>query len=242
MTRNHTQAIVLASMLGAASPAVHADAVSDWNRIALDTVVASSRSPEQALKALATVHTAMFEALNFVEARYKSQYTVASRAQPSAPQAAVVAGAAHHILAELYPARAASLKQALNRSLSANDDQQAAYAGAITGRSIAQIVWAVRGSDRGEVVPQKQATAASAFGRMSGRQRWNVDLRSLNSAISGLIESQRLDLVEGARIHALASAAAADAIAAPAEAGASVSLRIGSKVQDGVSIAAAERR
>jgi hypothetical protein len=218
MTRNHTQAIVLASILGAASPAVHEDAVSDWNRIALDTVVASSRSPEQALKALATVHTAMFEALNFVEARYKSQYTVASRAQPSAPQAAVVAGAAHHILAELYPARAASLKQTLNRSLSAIDDQQAAYAGAITGRSIAQIVWAVRGSDRGEAVARKRVS-------------WNVDLRSLNSAISGVIESQRLDLVEGARIHALASTAAADAIAAPAEAGASVSLRVGPDIE-----------
>jgi hypothetical protein len=215
MAKNHAQAIALAAVLGAASPAVHADAVSDWNRIALDTVVASSRSPEQALKAMATVHRAMFEALNFVEARYQSQYTVALRAQPGAPHAAVAAGAAHHVLVELYPARAAALKPALTRSLSAIDDQQAAYAGAITGRSIAQIVWAVGAAER--------AGAAKGNGRLG----WDIDLRSLNSAIAGLIETQRLDLVESARIHALASTAAADAIVAPAATGASVSLRVG---------------
>jgi hypothetical protein len=230
--KNRTQAIALASILAAGSPAAHADAVADWNRIALDATVASSRSPEQALKAMATVHTAMFEALNFVEPRYKSQYTVASRAQPGAPDDAVAAGAAHHILVELYPARAQVLKRALTRSLSAIKDQQAAYAGAITGRSIAQIVWAVRGADRGEPGPQSQA--AAAFDRMNGRQRWDVDLRSLNSAIAGLIESQRLDSLEGARIHALISTAAADAMVARAEAGESVSFRVGPTAQAAV--------
>jgi len=227
MTRNRAQALAFAGSLAVASPAAYADAVADWNQIALDAVVASSRSPEQALKEMAMVHAAMFEALNFVEPRYKSQYTVASQAQPGAPRAAVAAGAAHHILVELYPARAVELKRALTSSLSAVADQQAAYAAAITGRSIAQIVWAVRASDHAS----KGALAPAAFERTSGRARWDVDLRSLNSAIAGLIESQRLDSLESARVHALASGAAADAIRSPAEAGASVSLRTGSALQ-----------
>jgi hypothetical protein len=230
MTRNHAQAIALAFILTAASPASHADAVADWNKIALDTVVASSRSSEQALKAMTTVHTAMFEALNFVDPRYKSQYTVESRAQPGAPHAAVAAGAAHHILAELYPARAAALRQALKRSLSAIEDQQAAYAGTITGKSIAQIVWAVRASEHGEAAPRRDG-AAAAFDRVNGRPRWDVELRSLNSAIAGLIETQRLDLIDSARIHALAAGAAADATSAPAEVGTSIGFRIGAIVQ-----------
>jgi len=231
MTRNHAQAIALAFILTAASPAARADAVSDWNKIALDTVVASSGSPEQALKAMTTVHTAMFEALNFVEPRYKSQYTVESRAQPGAPWAAVAAGAAHHVLAELYPARVAFLREALKRSLSAIEDQHAAYAGAITGKSIAQIVCAVRASNDGAAAPRREATAAAAFDRMNRRPRWDVELRSLNSAIAGLIESQRLDLIDSARIHALAAGAAAEATSAPAEVGASVGFRIGAIVQ-----------
>jgi len=231
MTRNHAQAIALAFVFTAASPASHADAVADWNKIALDTVVASSRSSEQALKAMTTVHTAMFEALNFVDPRYKSQYTVESRAQPGAPRAAVAAGAAHHVLTELYPARAAFLRQALQRSLGTIEDQQAAYAGAITGKSIAQIVWAVRAPDHREAAPRREATAAAAFDRLNGRPRWDVELRSLNSAIAGLIESQRLDLIDSARIHALAAGAMADATAAPAEVGASVGFRIGAIVQ-----------
>src|SRR5258705_1169642 len=231
MTRNHAQATVLAFILTATSPASHADAVADWNKIALDTVVVSSRSSEQALKAMTTVHTAMFEALNFVEPRYRSQYTVESRAQSGAPHAAVAAGAAHHILAELYPARAAALRQALKKSLSAIEDQQAAYAGAITGKSIAQIVWAVRASAYGEAAPRREGTAAATFDRVNGRPRWDVELRSLNSAISGLIETQRLDLIDSARIHALAAGAAADATIAPAEVGASVGFRIGAIVQ-----------
>ena len=230
MARNHARAIALAFVLTAASPASHADAVADWNKIALDTVVASSRSSEQALKAMTTVHTAMFEALNFVDPRYKSQYTVESRAQPGAPRAAVAAGAAHHVLTELYPARAAFLRQALQRSLSAIEDQQAAYAGAITGKSIAQIVWAVRASAYGEAGPRREATAP-VFDRVNGRPRWDVELRSLNSAIAGLIESQRLDLIDSARIHALAAGAMADATSAPAEVGASVGFRIGAIVQ-----------
>src|SRR5262249_35477471 len=158
--------------LAAGSPAAHADAVADWNRIALATIEASGASPEQTLQALATVHAAMFEALNFVEPRYKPQYTGASVGQPGAPKDRGAAGAAHHILRELYPGRAEALGRELRKSLGAVDNQQAAYSAAITGKSIAQIVWAVRATR-----PGPAPGAAPAFG--VDRQPYAIDVRRL---------------------------------------------------------------
>ena len=205
MARKCAYAIVLASMLAGASPALRADAVADWNRIAIEEVTASSRSSDEALTALATVHAAMFEALNYVEPSYKPQYAVASSGQPGAPKEAVAAGAAHHVLRELYPAKSAVLDRALKRSLDAVADHQAAYAAAITGRSIAQIVWAVRSSEVG----RSRRQAAPAFERVNGRDpHAEVEIRDLNSAVAGLIESRHLDAIDGARLHALISTAA----------------------------------
>jgi hypothetical protein len=205
MTGKTLQAIALASMLSAAAPASRADAVSEWNTIALETVTASSRTSGQALAALATVHAAMFEALNFVDPRYPPRYTVDSRGQPETPGDAVAAGAAHHILRELYPERAAVLDLALKRSLEPIADERSAYGGTITGRSIAQIVWALRAAERNAT----HREAAAAFERVNGRDSWNVDVRRLNAAVAGSIESRRLDRVESARLHSLASEAAA---------------------------------
>lgn len=228
MASNTRQAIALAAILAAASPISRADAVADWNRIALDAVTQSSRSSAQALAALATVHAAMFEALNFVEPRYSPRYTVASRGQPGTPGDAVAAGAAHHVLRELYPVRSAALDRALKRSLSAISDQQAAFAGAIAGRSIAQIVWAVRTSDAGGA---SRRPAAAAFERVNGRAHWDADVRGLNAEVAGLIASKRLDAVDGARLHALASAAAARAMTAYPDDGSSAASRASAAVQ-----------
>jgi hypothetical protein len=205
MTGKCLQTIALAAVLGAAAPASRADAIAEWNTIALETVTASSRTSGQALAALATVHVAMFEALNFVDPRYPPRYTVASRGQPGIPADAVAAGAAHHILRELYPAKGAVLDRALKRSLDAVADQRTAYSSAITGRSIAQIVWAVRAAERNGA----RREAAAAFDRVNGRDSWSVDVRGLNAAVDDSLESRHLDAVEGARLHALASEAAA---------------------------------
>ena len=48
MTGKCLQAIVLASILAGASPASRADAVAQWNKIAIDDVTASSRTSAQA--------------------------------------------------------------------------------------------------------------------------------------------------------------------------------------------------
>src|ERR1700716_2901566 len=53
----------------AAAPA-QADSVADWNRIALDAGAKSGQPLEYNLRAMAMVHVAMFETLNFIQGRY----------------------------------------------------------------------------------------------------------------------------------------------------------------------------
>lgn len=244
MTGKHLQVAALASILVGASPPSRADAVAEWNRIALDAVTASSRTSAQALAAMANVHAAIFEALNFVDPRYPPRYTVVSREQPGTPGDAVAAGAAHHILRQLYPAKGAVLDRALKRSLDAIADQRAAYAGAITGRRIGQIVWAARAAERSGAHPD----AAAAFDRVNGRDSWNVDVRDLNAVVAGLIESRHFDAIEGARLHALASEAAAasersgDAGSAGPRAAASVRSVLESELGPRVATASAKTR
>src|SRR5262249_20331327 len=129
--------------------------------------------------------------------------------------------AAHHILRELCPGRAEALGRELRKSLGAIDNQQAAYAAAITGKSIAQIVWAVRAAR-----PGPAPGAAPAFG--VDRQPYEIDVRRLNAAVAGLIDSRRLDALDGARVHALAAAAALSARASDGE---SLGFRVGVAVQ-----------
>ena len=72
-----------------------ADVVADWNTIAIETVTALERDTAQAAYAIATVHVAMFEVMNFIEGGYVPRFLV----KPPAPFArsgeAAAAAAAH---------------------------------------------------------------------------------------------------------------------------------------------------
>jgi hypothetical protein len=54
-----------------ANQAVHADAVTDWNRTAGDIIVASGMGPLLADRALALVQAAVYEAANAITRRYR---------------------------------------------------------------------------------------------------------------------------------------------------------------------------
>src|SRR4051794_39942353 len=62
--------VVLAAALSAAQPCL-ADAVLDWNEVAIGTVLAARRSPPDDARNMAMVHVAMFDAINAVQPHYK---------------------------------------------------------------------------------------------------------------------------------------------------------------------------
>jgi hypothetical protein len=197
------------------SPA-RGDAVSDWNAIAV-RMTASSEHPRGA-QDLAAVHVAMFEAMNFVEGKYVPRFLVRQPAPLGASGEAEAIGAAHHVLAQLYPGHKAYLDAALERSLAALPDWDAAYRASIWGRHLGGNVY---------------ASALSAAGRPSNRARapasGNPKLAQLltpsgasgetwSSIAARSIEGRALQPIERARIYALVSLAASKVYAAASDA------------------------
>src|SRR5690349_3541190 len=62
------RACLVPALTAAFAPApAHADAVMDWNGVALDSVVAAKQTPPMTARSMAMVHAAMFDAVNAVE-------------------------------------------------------------------------------------------------------------------------------------------------------------------------------
>src|SRR5712664_3711543 len=104
--------------------AARGDAVSDWNAIAV-RMTASSEQPRRAQE-LAAVYTAMFEAMNFVEGKYVPRFLVRPPAALGGSGEVEAIGAAHYVLAQLYPGQKAALDAAPERTLAAFPDCAAA--------------------------------------------------------------------------------------------------------------------
>jgi len=210
MSRITWRAIAIASALVLAPPAAHADAVADWSRIALNSALESRQSTPDALNTLATVHAAMFESLNFIEARYTPRYVVERPSPLAMPGDAAAAAAAHFVLAEAYPDRLITLDKALHASLQPVDGDPTVSAARTAGRSLAAIV-ALRA--RASSAPAAPIRAAPAI----NPQAWN--------RIVDLVASKSLRPIEKARIYALISIAADESMTAASRIGASPQAR-----------------
>lgn len=199
-----------------ASPLSRADALGDWNRIAVNTVVQSNQPLEQQLKTMAMVHGAMFEALNFVRGRYRPRFAIASPRLVGISLDAVAAAAAHHILVSVYPNREVALDAALKVSLDALPTDQVRASGVITGASIAACVFAVMSSREGagpagiagsKPAPdtwRKEVAHSNTFWSRASPLSWNL-------IVTELIEAKGLPPDESARIHALVAMVTAEA-------------------------------
>jgi hypothetical protein len=174
-----------------------ADAVADWSRIALDSVLESRQSTTDALNTFATVHAAMFETLNFIEARYMPRDVVAQPSPTAISGDAAAIAAAHFVLVETYPDRRAMLDKALHASLEPIDGNPTMSATKVLGSSLAAIVWTVR--MRTSTAPVRHAPAIDS-------PAWD--------RLTALVESKNLRPLERARIYALVSIAADEAMAA----------------------------
>lgn len=146
-------AIVACALAPVLAQSARADAVTDWNNVALDAIKVNKDTSVKSSRVLAMVHLAVFDSVNSVERKYEPYcVNVVVSADISAEAAAAVA--AHDVLAGVYPAQAAAFKVALYASLAKVADGDAKESGIALGRYVAGRVLALRANDRsGDVVP-----------------------------------------------------------------------------------------
>src|SRR5215210_3304877 len=109
--------VCIALLLGLAAPG-RADVVLDWNKVALNAIRVDKTAPPKASRALACVHTSIFDAINSASGAPYEPYLV----QPieffvPVSVEAAAAAAAHAALADLFPAQKATFDAALATSL-----------------------------------------------------------------------------------------------------------------------------
>jgi hypothetical protein len=123
----------------------HADAVTDWNLIALNATAVPPNSILQS-RVLATVHGAIYDAVRAVD-RKGGAYAIDVDAPAGTSVEAAAVAAAYGTLVRLVPAERAMLDAALNVSLSKIADGQAKIDGTALGQQIAEKIVALRSSD-----------------------------------------------------------------------------------------------
>jgi len=137
--------VVMAALL--LGPAIaKADAVLDWNSIAVDTAVANGQNPFAQARYAAIVQLAVFEAVNSITGDYRPYIgTIVAPHGASAEAAAIQA--AYRVLSTYFPASASALDAARTNSLASIHDAQALSKGIATGDAAAYALMALRVND-----------------------------------------------------------------------------------------------
>jgi membrane-associated phospholipid phosphatase len=136
---NRTAPIALSAFLVAslaAAPVALGDIVTDWNTTALNAIKAGSTPPPFASRALAIMHTAMYDANNAVTKARRSYLPIPAAASGASREAAV-AQAARDVLAGLFPSQAATFDAQLNTHLGSIGPGQSRNDGVSLGTTVA---------------------------------------------------------------------------------------------------------
>jgi len=137
---------MLAATLVVGSAAAKADAVLDWNEIAVNTAIANGQNPFSQARTAAIVQLAVFEAVNAIRGDYQPYLrTIVAPHGASADAAAIEA--AYHVLITYFPGSAATLNPALMNSLASIPDGDAKNKGVATGDAAAAAMITLRASD-----------------------------------------------------------------------------------------------
>jgi PAP2 superfamily len=135
-------AVILTVLAGPAS----ADVITDWNEKAVTFVTKRTMLPPQAERVVASMHVAMFDAINSIERRYTPYLTQIPAAKETSKQAAAAA-AAGGVLAVLLPNGGEDATAALTEYLAAVPAGAEKTEGIALGQAVAAIVLATRAND-----------------------------------------------------------------------------------------------
>jgi hypothetical protein len=131
-----SQSVLVLFVLLAVPACVRADAVSDWNAIAVQSTITGARPGQTGMIDVAMVQLAIYDAVQAIEKKYEPYYVEIPGAAGS-PQVAA-AKAAHDVLVSRFPAQAANLdttyqQYLVNHGLADNDPGVAVGAKAAAG-------------------------------------------------------------------------------------------------------------
>jgi hypothetical protein len=115
--QNYLSVALLATSL-ATGATLRADAITDWNAIAVQALGNAARPGPSGVVDLATVHVAMYDAVQAIERRYEAYYVEVPGASGSS--AAAAAKAARDVLVSRYPSQTSALDAAYHQYLTAN--------------------------------------------------------------------------------------------------------------------------
>ena len=143
-------ALVLSGL--AASPAVRADEVTDWNNHMLNAIMTARVGAAPASRLTAMVQSSVFDGVNGVYKRY-TPVRVPAEAPPGASARAAAVQSAYGVLIRLFPAQQASLDAKRAASLAALDDDgdgvlgESVERGLAWGQHVAEEIWTWRSTD-----------------------------------------------------------------------------------------------
>lgn len=163
MNRETLVTVLLVAALSGTASTVSADIVTDWNTTALNAIKSGAVPPPMAARALATMHTAMYDANNAISKTRQSYLAIPSAAAGASREAAV-AQAARDVLVGLFPAQAAAFDARLNSHLSSIAPGASRDDGVSLGSTVAGSFLAFRAGDG--------ATGASPWTPGSGPTAW----------------------------------------------------------------------
>jgi hypothetical protein len=134
------------------STAARADAVLDWNAIAVNTAVANKQNPFAQARYAAIVQLAVFEAVNSITHKYQPYLGTITAPADASPDAAAIE-AAYQVLIAYFPASQPTLYADWMNSMQSIPDGSAKTDGIATGDAAAAAMIALRAND-GSSPPQ----------------------------------------------------------------------------------------
>lgn len=132
--------------LTVASATARSDVISDWNAKAEAIGIERRLLPPPFARSMATLHVAMFEAVNAVDRRY-TPHKLSLSAEEGASKDAAAAVAARDVLAAAYPDQQITLDAALEAFLATVVDEGAKAKGIELGKKAAAGILALRAND-----------------------------------------------------------------------------------------------
>ncbi len=123
-----------------------ADMVVQWNEILLDAIREVKPAPPIASRAMAIVHSAVFDAVNSIHNGY-TPYASKAAVHPKASAEAAVAAAAERTLSSLFPTLSATFSAAFISSLASVPDGVRENQGVAAGQFVADQILAARAHD-----------------------------------------------------------------------------------------------
>jgi hypothetical protein len=123
-----------------------ADVIIDWNNQLLQTIRTTSTNPPRASRAMAMVHTAVYDAVNSIDDTHLP-YHFNGNVSPATSREAAAAQAAHDVLTNLFPAQSADFDALLATHLATVPGGLAKTDGIHTGSGAAAAILALRAND-----------------------------------------------------------------------------------------------